>query len=156
MRFKQGVVIGTKMAKTVKVLIERVKAHPKYKKRFKAFTKLYAHNENTDIKLGDKVMVMEVKPISKLKRWKVISEQEKTQLVKDNEKQGAKIVSNRKEFTIEYKKRKKKVRREEAPKAPEAVAKSAEAAPAPVRAQDLAPQPDATPQPEAVPPTEAK
>lgn len=151
MRFKQGIVVGTKMAKTVKVMIERVKVHPKYKKRFKVSSKLYAHNENPDIKVGDKVLVMEVKPMSKLKRWKVITEQEKNQLVKENQKQSAKIVPNRKEFTIEYKKRKKKVRKPEA-----AAAKPAEgAAPAPEAPAQEAPKAEA-PKAETPPTPEAK
>ena len=115
MRFKEGVVVSTKMNKTVKVVIERLKAHPKYKKRYKVSTKLYAHNENPDIKVGDKVTVMEVRPMSKLKRWKVISEKEQRDLTKEKAaaKQGAKVVINLREYTIQYKKRKKKVRKEE-------------------------------------------
>ncbi|OGC81394.1 MAG: 30S ribosomal protein S17 [Candidatus Abawacabacteria bacterium RBG_16_42_10] len=118
MRFKEGVVVSTKMNKTVKVVIERLKAHPKYKKRYKVSTKLYAHNENPDIKVGDKVTVMEVRPMSKLKRWKVISEKEQRDLTKEKAaaKQGAKVVINLREYTIQYKKRKKKVRKEESAK----------------------------------------
>ncbi len=124
MRFKQGVVVSTKMNKTVKVVVERLKAHPKYKKRYKVSTKLYAHNENPDVKVGDKVMVVETRPISKLKRWRVVSEKEHDEMVKEHgtDTQAAKLVIKMKEYIIPYKARKKKVRKEEAPKAPEASA----------------------------------
>lgn len=129
MRFKQGVVVSTKMDKTVKILIERMKAHPKYKKRYKVSTKLYAHNENPDIKVGDKVLVVETKPMSKLKRWRVISKQEHDKLIEDRgTKQSAKVVINLKEYTIPYKTRKKKVKTKAKDLAPQSESKTAEKA----------------------------
>lgn len=119
MRFKTGVVVGTKMAKTVTVQVEGLKAHPKYKKQYKVSTKFYAHNENAEIKLGDVVTIVETRPLSKLKRWRVISEQERKEIVKNDEKSkkdnkasGGKHVSAKKEFLLDYKKRIKKPKAE--------------------------------------------
>lgn len=69
----QGIVVSTKMQKTVVVEVESVKEHPKYKRRFKIHKKFKAHNENPEIKDGDNVIIEECAPISKDKCWKVIS-----------------------------------------------------------------------------------
>ena len=69
----QGIVVSDKMQKTVVVEVERVKEHPKYKKRFKIHKKYKAHDENKEYKMGDKVVIEETTPISKDKKWKVIS-----------------------------------------------------------------------------------
>lgn len=67
-----GVVVSDKMDKTIVVKVERNKIHPKYKKVVKTFKKYYAHDENNDAKEGDKVVIMESRPLSKLKRWVMI------------------------------------------------------------------------------------
>lgn len=67
-----GTIISDKMAKTVVVKVERIKEHPKYKKRFRIHQKYKAHLEGTDFKVGDKVIIEECRPISREKRWKVI------------------------------------------------------------------------------------
>ncbi len=114
MRFKTGVVIGTKMAKTVTVQVERLKAHPKYKKQYRVQNKFYAHNEDSAIKVGDTVIIMETRPISKLKRWVVVTEAQRKALVKQNQKLEAKkekpTESKQKVFTLDYKKRVKKAK----------------------------------------------
>jgi len=69
----QGVVVSDKMQKTVVVEVERIKEHPKYKRRFKIHKKYKAHDENKEYKVGDKVVIEETTPISKDKKWKVIS-----------------------------------------------------------------------------------
>jgi len=69
----QGVVVSDKMQKTVVVEVERVKEHPKYKRRFKIHKKYKAHDENKEYKMGDIVVIEETAPISKDKKWKVIS-----------------------------------------------------------------------------------
>ena len=69
----QGVVVSDKMQKTVVVEVERIKEHPKYKRRFKIHKKYKAHDENKEYKMGDKVVIEETTPISKDKKWKVIS-----------------------------------------------------------------------------------
>lgn len=69
----QGIIISDKMQKTVVVEVERVKEHPKYKRRFKIHKKYKAHDEKQEYHLGDKVIIEETSPISKDKKWKVIS-----------------------------------------------------------------------------------
>lgn len=67
-----GKVISDKMEKTVVVSNERRVAHPLYKKYFKKTTTFVAHNDNNDAKTGDTVRIMETRPLSKTKRWRVI------------------------------------------------------------------------------------
>ena len=67
-----GKVVSDKMDKTVVVEVERIKEHPKYKKRYKVRKKYKAHDEKNQYKVGDKVIIQETRPISKHKRWKVI------------------------------------------------------------------------------------
>ncbi|MFN3996113.1 MAG: 30S ribosomal protein S17 [bacterium] len=78
-----GVVTSDKMDKTVVVKVERSKTHPKYKKVVKQYKKFYAHNENNEAKKGDKVLIMESRPLSKLKRWVVIKILEKQNEVRE-------------------------------------------------------------------------
>ena len=68
-----GKIISDKMAKTVVVEVVRIKAHPKYERRFKVSKKYKAHDENKEYKTGDTVIIEECRPISKDKKWKVIS-----------------------------------------------------------------------------------
>ncbi len=67
-----GIVVSNKMDKTVVVKVERRKPHPLYKKIIKVHKKFYAHDENNECREGDKVLIMESRPLSKLKRWVVI------------------------------------------------------------------------------------
>jgi small subunit ribosomal protein S17 len=67
-----GKVLSNKMNKTVVVQIERKVLHPKYMKYIKRRTKLYAHDEKGEAKVGDQVLLTESRPISKLKRWRVL------------------------------------------------------------------------------------
>mgnify|MGYP001580170452 FL=1 len=69
----KGVVVSDKMAKTVAVSVVRLKKHPKYKKYFKVTKKFKAHDENNEYHVGDRVLIEETRPLSKDKRWKVIS-----------------------------------------------------------------------------------
>ncbi|MGI8425369.1 MAG: 30S ribosomal protein S17 [Actinomycetota bacterium] len=66
-----GMVVGDAMDKTVVVNIEQTVKHPLYGKIYKRNSKLQAHDETNDAKTGDKVRVMETRPISKTKRWRV-------------------------------------------------------------------------------------
>ena len=68
----KGKVVSNKMQKTVVVRVERIKEHPRYKKRYKIHKKYKAHNEAGEIKIGDKVLIEECRPLSKDKQWKVI------------------------------------------------------------------------------------
>ena len=66
-----GKVVSDKMDKTVIVTLTRQVPHPLYKKYFKKTTKFVAHDEKNDAKAGDTVRIMETRPLSKTKRWRV-------------------------------------------------------------------------------------
>ena len=72
-----GIVVSNKMEKTVTVAIERRVPHPIYKKYFKKTTKLMAHDEKKECSIGDKVRIMETRPLSKNKRWRLVQIVEK-------------------------------------------------------------------------------
>ncbi|ADL42157.1 30S ribosomal protein S17 [Caldicellulosiruptor obsidiansis OB47] len=67
-----GVVVSDKMDKTVVVAVETLVQHPLYKKTMKRTTKFKAHDENNECRVGDKVLIMETRPLSKEKRWRVV------------------------------------------------------------------------------------
>jgi len=66
-----GTVISDKMDKTVTVLVERISKHPIYKKYIRKRAKFKAHDENNVCRMGDKVLIVEGRPLSKEKRWRV-------------------------------------------------------------------------------------
>lgn len=66
-----GFVVSNKMDKTVTVTIERRKQHPMYKRVIKRSKKYKAHDENNECNEGDKVRIIETRPLSKTKRWRV-------------------------------------------------------------------------------------
>ncbi len=66
-----GIVISNKMQKTVVVKVEKVKEHPKYKKRFKVHKKYKVHSDQ-ECQVGDRVVIEECRPLSKDKKWKII------------------------------------------------------------------------------------
>ena len=72
-----GIVISNKMEKTITVAIERRVPHPIYKKYFKKTTKLMAHDEKKQCNIGDKVKIMETRPLSLKKRWRLVEIVEK-------------------------------------------------------------------------------
>ncbi len=72
-----GTVVSDKMDKTIVVAVETSDAHPIYKKTVKRTYKLKAHDENNECKVGDKVRVMETRPLSKDKRYRVVEVVEK-------------------------------------------------------------------------------
>ena len=72
-----GTVTSDKMDKTIVVAIEDHVKHPLYKKIVKRTYKLKAHDENNSCEIGDKVKVMETRPLSKDKRWRVVEIMEK-------------------------------------------------------------------------------
>ena len=69
---KVGMVVSDKMDKTIVVAIEDKVQHPLYKKILKRTYKLKAHDENNECGVGDKVRVMETRPLSKDKRWRLV------------------------------------------------------------------------------------
>ncbi len=66
-----GVVISDKMDKTIVVQVERSVMHSVYKKVMRVYTKLKAHDQNGEAKIGDTVEIIETKPLSKTKRWRL-------------------------------------------------------------------------------------
>ena len=69
---RDGTVVSAKMDKTVIVLVvERVR-HPRYQKTMQRTKRLYAHDEQNDVKAGDRVRIQETRPLSHLKRWRVV------------------------------------------------------------------------------------
>ena len=70
-KIRMGTVISNKMDKTATVLMERLIEHPMYHRVVKRSKKLLAHDENNECQIGDKVIVVETRPLSKRKRWKV-------------------------------------------------------------------------------------
>ncbi len=66
-----GVVSGDKMDKTVVVSVNRLVLHPVYKKYIRKKKKVRAHDERNDCHVGDKVLLIEARPLSKMKRWRV-------------------------------------------------------------------------------------
>ena len=68
-----GEVISNKMAKTIIVRVERRFAHPRFKKVVTGYKKLYAHDEKSEAKVGDRVRIEETRPLSKTKRWRLVA-----------------------------------------------------------------------------------
>jgi small subunit ribosomal protein S17 len=69
---KRGRVVSNKMNKTVVVAVESTIRHPRYEKVIRRRQKLYAHHEGEPLSIGDEVTVVETRPLSKLKRWRVV------------------------------------------------------------------------------------
>lgn len=68
-----GTVVSDKMQKTRVIAVERLKKHPKYVTYYRVTTKFKAHDENNEYKIGDKVVIEETRPMSKDKRWRIVS-----------------------------------------------------------------------------------
>ena len=77
-RILSGTICKSTNKKTVVVEVERTFKHPIYKKYIKRSKKYHAHDETDALRVGDKVMIEETRPISKLKTWKVISNEERS------------------------------------------------------------------------------
>ena len=74
---RRGVVVSSAMDKTIVVRVDKVKAHPKYKKIVRRSSKLHAHDERNDAGTGDTVRVVECRPMSRTKRWRLTDVLEK-------------------------------------------------------------------------------
>ncbi len=70
-KVRVGTVISDKMNKSIIVRVDRTMRHPLYEKIFRTFSKLYAHDEKNEARIGDVVRVMETRPLSKSKRWRL-------------------------------------------------------------------------------------
>ena len=73
-RIMQGVVVSDKMEKTIVVNVERKFPHPLYKKFIKRSKRYHVHDKDNQFKMGDIVKIQECRPLSKSKRWEVISD----------------------------------------------------------------------------------
>jgi small subunit ribosomal protein S17 len=94
-RTLKGEVISDKMGKTIVVKVSRIRLHPKYKKYYKISQNFKAHDEKNQYHTGDKVIIEEIKPMSKDKRWKVVSftlpnQNGKEQIVNDKNQENNK------------------------------------------------------------------
>jgi small subunit ribosomal protein S17 len=76
-KIRTGRVVSDSMDKTIVVAVESMVRHPLYGKTIKRTTKLYAHDEDNQCGVGDVVQIMETRPVSKLKRWRLVSVVEK-------------------------------------------------------------------------------
>jgi small subunit ribosomal protein S17 len=72
-RREVGLVVGDRANKTISVDIRRLVKHPKYGKYLQQTTRCYAHDEENQAKIGDRVEIVESRPISKLKRWRLLN-----------------------------------------------------------------------------------
>ena len=71
-KVREGIVVSTKMDKTVVVsVVDRVQ-HPRYRKTLQRTTKLFAHDEQNEVREGDRVRLAETRPMSRNKRWRVV------------------------------------------------------------------------------------
>ncbi|MBU0983918.1 MAG: 30S ribosomal protein S17 [candidate division Zixibacteria bacterium] len=71
-KMRVGIVVSDAMDKCIVIRVDRQMKHPLYKKPVKASSKLYAHDESNDAHVGDRVRVMETRPLSRLKRWRLV------------------------------------------------------------------------------------
>lgn len=69
---RTGIVVSSSMDKTITVLFEKRVKHPVYKKYIKRSKKFKAHDENNECGVGDKVLIMETRPLSKTKNWRLV------------------------------------------------------------------------------------
>ena len=80
-RSVQGIVVSDKMDKTITVKVETKIQHPVYKKRLNVSKKYKAHDENNEARVGDTVTIMETRPLSKTKRWRLVRVSQAAEIV---------------------------------------------------------------------------
>ena len=80
-KVREGRVISDKMANTVVVAVSWVQTHPLYRQRMRRITKFYAHDKDNDCRIGDLVRIRETRPLSRLKRWRVVEILERREIV---------------------------------------------------------------------------
>jgi small subunit ribosomal protein S17 len=85
-KVREGLVVSDKMDKTIVVAVETRKVHPLYKKAMKVTKKYKAHDENNACKVGDKVKIVETRPLSKEKSWRVAEIMSKKEMVETRPK----------------------------------------------------------------------
>lgn len=85
---RAGLVVSNRMQKTVVVSVERTVTHPKYKKILRRRTRVKAHDEQSQCRIGDRVLIVECRPLSRDKRWRVSKIIERAEAV-EGESQNA-------------------------------------------------------------------
>ena len=70
-KVREGVVVSDKMEKTVVVAVQRIARHPLYQRVMRRTVKFKAHDENNECKIGDRVRIVETRPLSREKRWRI-------------------------------------------------------------------------------------
>ena len=78
----KGLVVSNKMDKTAVVKVVRKVKHPKYQKLVERVKKYYAHDEENKAEVGQEVMIMETRPLSKTKRFRIVQTQQSSQVIK--------------------------------------------------------------------------
>jgi len=86
---RHGVVVSDRMQKTVVVSLERIVIHPKYKKFLKRRTKVKAHDESQQCHVGDRVVIVESRPLSRDKRWRVSKVLQRAKTIETAPTEGA-------------------------------------------------------------------
>jgi small subunit ribosomal protein S17 len=86
---RAGVVVSDRMQKTVVVSVERTVTHPKYKKILRRRTRVKVHDEQGRCHVGDRVLIVECRPLSRDKRWRVSKVLERAETVEDTQNAGA-------------------------------------------------------------------
>ena len=80
---RTGVIVSDRMQKTVVVTVERTVTHPKYKKILRRRTNVKAHDETNQCRIGDRVLIVECRPVSRDKRWRVSKILERAKTVEE-------------------------------------------------------------------------
>ena len=86
---RSGVVVADRMQKTVVVTVERTVMHPRYRKILRRRTKVKAHDEKNECHIGDRVLIVECRPLSRDKRWRVSKILERAQATAELKAAGA-------------------------------------------------------------------
>lgn len=95
MRKLQGIITANRMKKTVVVRVDRLRKHAKYLKYYRVSAKFKAHDESNEFKVGDVVIIQETRPLSREKRWKVVSLVRRSgETADENEPEPAEAPSN--------------------------------------------------------------
>jgi len=82
-KVRDGIVVSNKMNKTIVVRVDELRPHPRYKKVIMRSAKFHAHDEKNEAHIGDMVSIMETRPMSKTKNWRLVSINKKKHEVQD-------------------------------------------------------------------------
>jgi len=88
---RTGTVVGDRMEKTIVVSLERTVMHPKYRKYLKRRSRVKAHDETNQCQVGDRVRIVECRPLSRDKRWRVSEILQRTQTTAGEQSTGADV-----------------------------------------------------------------